>query len=813
MRAFSNRSATSKIRTAVAGISLSVLAGVAIADEPFQLVYDLRVQGTGDKTATVSLPGDEVVLDLFAIIYGTNDNPQDDRLQSGVGRFSSSTGGLLGDLVGLPSPSPFNALGSAVGNTYDADGDGDLDVGGPDPSVGRDFYSFRAGAGVRDMPAGGFHVGQVRFTARTLAEGQSTEVNFYRRGGGDDWGALFWLDGSNLSGYDGLIGIGVPVKISYLPTTGGVVEYLTGTINDHLTINRPTKPAAGTTLVIATGLDVVSGGSLDTRDDAGSHGAHEIRIQDATSGNAGGSINAGLLYVGHTGSGTFTQRGGTTRIASHLSVGHEAGAGGTLNVTAGELSGGRLTVGNSGAGTLAQSAGTVSVNALDAGVASSATGTLELTGGTLVANSATIGGAGQGTLRLRAGSLGVNSSLTLGAEPGGRGVIEIDGGTLNAGVTFVGKQGSGRVTQTGGTALLGALFLHSSSGTSSASAPASAYTLKNGTLVTGSTTVGDDRGIGQFVQDGGTFESGVYLQVLDAPHATGSRIELNGGELRSDGLLVGTQGSSRGGEYVQTGGESEFRVVSVYGGGTLRYAGGSMSVGWRLTGNGVFDFADAPVTLTAANGTLLDFSEATLKNTSKASIVAGAGSLLQFPAGFDAEAEFEDIDTQGLVHFAGERLTISASHTIGGTGSIKGDVTNAGLVSPGNSPGTLEVIGSYTQTDTGTLHVEIAGLGQDSFDLLTVQDAALLDGRLTVALLDGFTPSPSDAFTVLAADVLAGAFDNAPDKITIPQGTFDVVYDGDSVTLTNFVAVPEPAATVILLLASPLLIGRRRRRR
>ena len=810
MRAPSIRLTTSRTVTAVAAVALPLVGGVAIADEPFQLVYDLRVHGSGGKTGTVSLPGDEVLLDLFAIVQGTNGDPSDEGLQSGIGRFSSSTGGLLGDLLGLPAPSPFNSNGADEGLQFDVDNDGDLDIGPPDPTNAHNFYSFRAGGPVADMPEGGFHVGQVRFTATSLAEGQSTEIRFDRRGGTNDWGGFFWVDDRTYSGYDGRIGFGQPVTISYLRPAGGEVQYLSGTIGEHLTISRPAKPAPGTTLVIATGLDVVAGGSLDTRDETGSHGAHEIRVENATSGNAGGSINAGLLYVGRTGSGTFTQSAGTTRVANHLSVGHAASSNGTLNVKGGEVSGSALTIGNDGVGTLGLSGGTVTVDRLDVGAGPQAAGVVELNGGALMTGKATIGSSGQGTLRLRGGSLAAQGELTLGALPGSRGVLEIERGTLNAGLTYVGKQGAGQVTQTGGTALLG--FLHLNPTSASPSAPASSYSLKNGTLVTGSTSVGGQHGIGIFVQDGGTFETGGYLQVIDSDIASGSRFELNGGTLRGDGLLVGAPGGPRGGEFVQTGGESEFKDILLHRNGRIRYAGGTMLVWNRLDADGEFDFADAPVTLTAANGTLLDFADATLRNTSKASIVAGRGSLLQFPAGFDAEAAFDKIETQGLVHFAGERLTISASHTIGGTGSIEGDVTNAGVVSPGNSPGTLAIIGSYTQTDTGSLHVEIGGKGADSFDLLTVAEDAALDGRLTVELLGGYVPSADDRFTVLAADALEGVFDNAPDTITIAQGTFDVVYDGESVTLANFVAVPEPAAA-LLLLASPLLIGRRRRRR
>ena len=50
-----------------------------------------------------------------------------------------------------------------------------------------------------------------------------------------------------------------------------------------------------------------------------------------------------------------------------------------------------------------------------------------------------------------------------------------------------------------------------------------------------------------------------------------------------------------------------------------------------------------------------------------------------------------------------------------------GNVTNSGTVSPGNSPGTLNVVGSYTQTASGILRAEIASPA--SYDKINVTAA------------------------------------------------------------------------------------------
>src|SRR6476660_4314999 len=109
--------------------SKAVFAAAARADD-WHLDIDLRVHGTGGKVATVSNPGDVVILDLYAKAFGLNSNLNDDAPSILSGGFQSSNGGLLGDLVGLMPPSPYNMSGSTTGSSSDRDGDGDLDIGG-----------------------------------------------------------------------------------------------------------------------------------------------------------------------------------------------------------------------------------------------------------------------------------------------------------------------------------------------------------------------------------------------------------------------------------------------------------------------------------------------------------------------------------------------------------------------------------------------------------------------------------------------------------------------------------------------------------
>jgi hypothetical protein len=97
--------------------------------------------------------------------------------------------------------------------------------------------------------------------------------------------------------------------------------------------------------------------------------------------------------------------------------------------------------------------------------------------------------------------------------------------------------------------------------------------------------------------------------------------------------------------------------------------------------------------------------------------------------------------------------------TLWGSGVINGLVVNAGEISPGGSPGTITIVGSYTQTAAGRLTVEIGGLSPSiQHDQLVVNGPATLDGALQVSFTNGFAPQPGDFFNVLSCASRSGAF-------------------------------------------------------
>jgi hypothetical protein len=148
----------------------------------------------------------------------------------------------------------------------------------------------------------------------------------------------------------------------------------------------------------------------------------------------------------------------------------------------------------------------------------------------------------------------------------------------------------------------------------------------------------------------------------------------------------------------------------------------------------------------------------------------------------------------------GGGLVIPPGMNVGGVGGVPGSVTNRGGLGPGQSPGALTIDGDYTQTETGSLTIELAGLTPgEHYDQLHVTGAAALDGTLTVALVDGFTPRLGDRFQVLTYGSRTGAFQTLTGLDLGNRLILAPVYSADGLTLVarypDTVAVVSPVAS------------------
>jgi hypothetical protein len=131
-----------------------------------------------------------------------------------------------------------------------------------------------------------------------------------------------------------------------------------------------------------------------------------------------------------------------------------------------------------------------------------------------------------------------------------------------------------------------------------------------------------------------------------------------------------------------------------------------------------------------------------------------------------------------------------------GNGIIEGDLTNNGaLITPGNSPGTIGVAGSFTQTANGSLFLEIGGTNPyaQEFDQLKVGGTAQLGGALSVRTINGFTPESDDRLVPLSFAAVSGEFANTSGNVQL-----DLASTGAGVTVVG----SNPPAPMLVSAAS-----------
>ncbi|HEY3243815.1 MAG TPA: hypothetical protein VGM03_10730, partial [Phycisphaerae bacterium] len=161
----------------------------------------------------------------------------------------------------------------------------------------------------------------------------------------------------------------------------------------------------------------------------------------------------------------------------------------------------------------------------------------------------------------------------------------------------------------------------------------------------------------------------------------------------------------------------------------------------------------------AGSGTVGGFS---LNNTGTVQVDAGT---LTFGGTFTQTAG-STVLAGGSISKSGSAMMINGG-TIGlgpntASGTITGSVTlgnaAASTVPRPGAPGTLTVTGAYTQT-AGKLAIELGGVSPGTgHDQLVVSGTATLRGTLELTLINGFTPTVGQQFTILTAGARTGTF-------------------------------------------------------
>lgn len=162
----------------------------------------------------------------------------------------------------------------------------------------------------------------------------------------------------------------------------------------------------------------------------------------------------------------------------------------------------------------------------------------------------------------------------------------------------------------------------------------------------------------------------------------------------------------------------------------------------------------------------------------------------------------------GILNGTREYITVTPGGVLKGTGTTDQLSVNEGaIVNPGNSPGTLTVLDSFTLG--GTYQAEL--LNKDTYDQLLVGEDYILSGNavalysgatLETILFDGWSIAQGDAFTIIdnrSSTEVQGTFDGLDEgaQLVVDGITFSITYvggDGNDVVLTALNAGTDPSA-------------------
>jgi outer membrane autotransporter protein len=478
-----------------------------------------------------------------------------------------------------------------------------------------------------------------------------------------------------------------------------------------------------------------------------------LNIQGAgivnNSGQTQTIINSGVIFAPGGITEFFnTATAGNTTITNNGGVGNSSAPGGLTEFFNTSTAGGATISNNGGAG---------------GGIFSGPGGLTEFFN-TSTAGSATITNNG-GEARFSSGGL----TEFFNTSTAGSATITNNGGVsafAGEGVTaFINTStaGSATIISNGGTGGdSGGLTFFSDS---SDGGTARAITNGNGSFdISKLTTAG--MGIGSIEGSGNYFLGSKTLSV------GGNNLSTTVSGVIQDGSIFGA--GATGGSLTKVGtGTLTLTGVNIYSGGT-NLNGGILAVNSDLNlGTGALSFnggtletlaagggiiSSKAITLNAGGGTFL--ADAGTKST-LSGVIRGTGNLVKLGtgtltlSGTNTYTGATTINAGSLIvdgSIASSQTHVNAGGLLGGQGSLGGSLVNNGSVSPGNSPGTLTVIGNYTQNATGTLRIEIAGLAPSQHDLLAINGHASLVGTLQLLGLGGFKLHVGDHVTFLTAN-------------------------------------------------------------
>jgi outer membrane autotransporter protein len=226
----------------------------------------------------------------------------------------------------------------------------------------------------------------------------------------------------------------------------------------------------------------------------------------------------------------------------------------------------------------------------------------------------------------------------------------------------------------------------------------------------------------------------------------------NGGAARASGGA----GSGYGGAVFVRDGGTLTVVDSTFTDGSV--AAGTGSTAGSAAGTGLFLHGGTQLGVVADNNTtIVDNIAGTggLEKSGAASLTLSGANTYTGPT--DVQAGRLAID--GSIT---SDTTVQSGASLGGHGTITGDVTNHGTLAPGNSIGTLTIDGNYSDSASSTMQVEINSAGTTpgvNNDLTVLNGTATLSGgTVNVQAASGGTYTVGSRYVFLEATSLTGTF-------------------------------------------------------
>jgi autotransporter-associated beta strand protein len=387
------------------------------------------------------------------------------------------------------------------------------------------------------------------------------------------------------------------------------------------------------------------------------------------------------------------------------------------------------------------------------------------------------------------GTYAGNMSGTGGLTKTGVGTLTLTGANSYTGGTLV---SAGRLT--GNTASLQGAIVNNAA---VEFAQVSAGTYAGAMSGTGGLT---KTGAGTLTLTGANSYSGGTL--VSAGRLTGNTTSLQGAIVNNAAVEFAQSASGTyAGNMSGTGGLTKTGAGTLTLTGANSFTGGTLVSAGRLTGN-----------TASLQGAIVNNAEVEFAQTSAgtyAGNMGGTGAFYKSGAGSLALGGITSITgaaniTAGRLNITGQltaaSVTVQNAATLYGNGVIGGNVTvqSGGSLAPGESAGTLSVVGNVSFLTGSNFGVEIDGRtynpvgGAGSYDLLRISGVANLGGTIaptlrgiTGAATNNYVPSIGDSFLVLSAGTVVGNFSSVVQPASgLPVGgRFDAIYGGDFVRL------------------------------